>query len=110
MSAAAAGPTGAPAPLNTEALRKDFPLLSRKVNGRPIVYLDAAASALQPQSVISAMTNYYETTHSNVHEACTPPPRRRPQSTSGRASSPAVSWVRPNRRARSSSPRTPPSR
>ena len=56
-----------PAPLNTEALRKDFPLLSRKINGRPIVYLDAAASALQPQSVISAMTQYYETTHSNVH-------------------------------------------
>jgi cysteine desulfurase/selenocysteine lyase len=57
----------APAPLNTEALRKDFPLLARKVNGRPIVYLDAAASALQPHSVISAMTHYYETTHSNVH-------------------------------------------
>jgi cysteine desulfurase / selenocysteine lyase len=58
---------GTPTPLNTEALRKDFPLLSRRVNGRPIVYLDAAASALQPQSVISAMTRYYETTHSNVH-------------------------------------------
>jgi cysteine desulfurase/selenocysteine lyase len=55
------------APLNTEALRKDFPLLSRKVNGRPIVYLDSASSALQPQSVIGAMTNYYETTHANVH-------------------------------------------
>jgi cysteine desulfurase/selenocysteine lyase len=64
-SASASGP--GPAPLNTEALRKDFPLLARKVNGRPIVYLDAAASALQPQSVISAMTHYYETTHSNVH-------------------------------------------
>src|SRR5579871_5394981 len=60
-------PGPVPAPLNTEALRKDFPLLSRKVNGRPIVYLDAAASALQPQSVISAMTRYYETTHANVH-------------------------------------------
>ena len=58
---------GAPAPLNTEALRKDFPLLKRTVNGKPIVYLDAAASALQPQSVIDAMTRYYETTHSNVH-------------------------------------------
>jgi len=55
------------APLNTEALRKDFPLLKRVVNGRPIVYLDAAASALQPQSVIDAMTHYYETTHANVH-------------------------------------------
>ncbi|HVT41658.1 MAG TPA: SufS family cysteine desulfurase [Acidimicrobiales bacterium] len=56
-----------PLPLNTEALRKDFPLLGRTVNGRPIVYLDAAASALQPQSVISAMTRYYEHSHSNVH-------------------------------------------
>ncbi len=62
-SAAAA----AAAPLNVEALRKDFPLLERTVNGRPIVYLDAAASALQPRSVIDAMTNYYETTHANVH-------------------------------------------
>ena len=59
--------SGPPAPLNTEALRKDFPLLSRTVNGRPIVYLDSASSALQPQSVIGAMTRYYETTHANVH-------------------------------------------
>ncbi len=58
---------GTPAPLNTEALRKDFPLLSRTVNGRPIVYLDAASSALQPQSVIGAMSRYYEHSHSNVH-------------------------------------------
>ena len=58
---------GTPAPLNIEALRKDFPLLTRTVNGRPIVYLDSASSALQPQSVISAMTRYYETTHANVH-------------------------------------------
>ena len=56
-----------PAPLNTEALRKDFPLLTRSVNGRPIVYLDSASSALQPQSVINAMSRYYETTHANVH-------------------------------------------
>ena len=63
----ASGTPGTPAPLNTEALRKDFPLLSRSVNGRPIVYLDSASSALQPQSVIGAMTRYYETTHANVH-------------------------------------------
>jgi len=59
-------PTGT-APLNVEALRKDFPLLTRTINGKPIVYLDAAASALQPRSVIDAMTRYYETTHANVH-------------------------------------------
>jgi cysteine desulfurase/selenocysteine lyase len=56
-----------PAPLNVEALRKDFPLLTRTVNGRPVVYLDSASSALQPQSVINAMSRYYETTHANVH-------------------------------------------
>jgi cysteine desulfurase / selenocysteine lyase len=56
-----------PLPLNTEALRKDFPLLARTVNGRPIVYLDAAASALQPRSVIDAMSHYYEWSHANVH-------------------------------------------
>jgi cysteine desulfurase / selenocysteine lyase len=66
-----AGGTGAAAaaaaPLNVEALRKDFPLLARTVNGRPVVYLDSASSALQPQSVIGAMSRYYETTHANVH-------------------------------------------
>ena len=55
------------APLDVEALRKDFPLLTRRVHDRPIVYLDSASSALQPQVVINAMANYYETTHANVH-------------------------------------------
>jgi cysteine desulfurase/selenocysteine lyase len=55
------------APLNVEVLRKDFPLLTRTVHDRPIVYLDSASSALQPQVVIDAMARYYETTHANVH-------------------------------------------
>ncbi len=67
MSAAAPTSGSAAAPLNVEALRKDFPLLRRTVHGRPLVYLDAAASALQPAAVIGAMTHYYETTHANVH-------------------------------------------
>jgi cysteine desulfurase/selenocysteine lyase len=54
-------------PLNVEALRKDFPLLTRTVHDRPIVYLDSASSALQPRSVINTMARYYETTHANVH-------------------------------------------
>jgi cysteine desulfurase/selenocysteine lyase len=66
MTADTAAP-GTPAPLNVEALRKDFPLLKRTVNGRPVVYLDSASSALQPQAVIDAMSQYYETTHANVH-------------------------------------------
>jgi cysteine desulfurase/selenocysteine lyase len=54
-------------PLNVEALRKDFPLLTRRVHDHPIVYLDSASSALQPHTVINAMARYYETTHANVH-------------------------------------------
>jgi cysteine desulfurase/selenocysteine lyase len=61
------GPGSPAAPLNTEALRKDFPLLARTVNGRRVVYLDSASSALQPRSVIDSMSRYYETTHANVH-------------------------------------------
>jgi len=54
-------------PLDVEAVRKDFPLLTRMVHDRPIVYLDSASSSLQPRQVLAAMDNYYETTHANVH-------------------------------------------
>ncbi len=54
-------------PIDVEALRKDFPLLSRTVHDRPVVYLDSAATSLQPRSVLAAMDHYYETTHANVH-------------------------------------------
>ncbi len=54
-------------PLDVEVLRKDFPLLSQVVNGHPVVYLDSAASGLQPRAVLAAMDRYYETTHANVH-------------------------------------------
>jgi cysteine desulfurase/selenocysteine lyase len=49
------------------ARKADFPLLRRKIHDRPIVYLDSAASSLQPQSVIDTMSSYYEQTHANVH-------------------------------------------
>ncbi len=48
-------------------VRADIPLLSRVINGRPITYLDSGASSLQPRSVISAMSRYYELRHANVH-------------------------------------------
>ena len=54
-------------PIDAEIVRKDFPLLTRTVHDRPIVYLDSAASSLQPRSVIAAVEHYYETTHANVH-------------------------------------------
>ena len=53
--------------LDVETLRKDFPLLARQVNGRPITYLDSAASAQRPRQVLDAMREYDETTHANVH-------------------------------------------
>ena len=48
-------------------LRKDFPLLERKVNGRPLVYLDSAATSQKPKAVLEAMDGYYKTMNSNVH-------------------------------------------
>ncbi len=48
-------------------LRADFPLLSREVNGRPIVYLDSAATTQKPHQVLDAMDDYYRTCNSNVH-------------------------------------------
>jgi cysteine desulfurase/selenocysteine lyase len=63
-----AGETGAASPpLDAATLAKDFPLLSREVHGRPITFLDSAASSQRPTAVLDAMRNYDETTHANVH-------------------------------------------
>ena len=53
--------------LDVERVRADFPILSREVNGRPLVYLDSAASSQKPVPVIRAMSEYLEQHHSNVH-------------------------------------------
>jgi cysteine desulfurase/selenocysteine lyase len=50
-----------------EAIRKDFPVLSQTVNGKPLVYLDNAASSQVPQVVIERGTKYLREEHSNVH-------------------------------------------
>ncbi|MGY6411922.1 MAG: cysteine desulfurase [Alkalilacustris sp.] len=52
---------------DVEAVRRDFPILSRKVNGRPLVYLDNGASAQKPQVVIDAVTRGYGDEYANVH-------------------------------------------
>jgi cysteine desulfurase/selenocysteine lyase len=52
-----------------ELTRGDFPILNRIVGGRPVVYLDSAASSQRPRSVIEAMTRYYEWSHANVHRS-----------------------------------------
>ena len=49
------------------AVRKDFPILSRQVHGKPLVYLDNAATSQKPRAVIDALTDYYEGYNSNVH-------------------------------------------
>lgn len=48
-------------------IRNDFPILSREVNGKPLVYLDNGASAQKPRVVIDAITNAYENEYANVH-------------------------------------------
>jgi cysteine desulfurase/selenocysteine lyase len=52
---------------DVEAIRRDFPILSREVNGKPLVYLDNGASAQKPQVVIDAVTQGYSNEYSNVH-------------------------------------------
>ena len=49
------------------ACRADFPLLSQKVHGKRLVYLDSAASSQRPQVVLDAMDDFYRTTYANVH-------------------------------------------
>ena len=53
--------------LNVADIRKQFPILSREVNGRPLVYLDNAATTQKPQAVIDALVDYYTQCNSNVH-------------------------------------------
>jgi cysteine desulfurase/selenocysteine lyase len=52
---------------NVEEIRKDFPILSRKVNGNPLVYFDNAATSQTPQVVIDAIVNYYSSINANIH-------------------------------------------
>jgi cysteine desulfurase/selenocysteine lyase len=52
---------------DAEAIRAEFPILQRQVNGKPLVYLDSAASAQKPRAVIGAMTHAMEHSYANVH-------------------------------------------
>ena len=52
---------------DVDAVRRDFPILSRQVNGRPLVYLDNGASAQKPQVVIETVTRAYAQEYANVH-------------------------------------------
>ena len=53
--------------LDLEKIRNDFPILSREVNGKPLVYFDNGASSQKPKQVIDVISHYYEYEHSNIH-------------------------------------------
>ena len=53
--------------LDLEMIRRDFPILSRQVNSKPLVYLDNGASAQKPQVVIDAISRAYSQEYANVH-------------------------------------------
>ena len=54
-------------PLDVQRIREDFPILSRTVNGKSLVYLDNAATSQKPRAVIQTLVDYYERHNSNVH-------------------------------------------
>ncbi len=58
---------GCSAGFDVERVRQDFPILRQQVHGKPLVYLDSAATSQKPQVVIDAVTRYYQAENSNVH-------------------------------------------
>jgi len=52
---------------NIQKIRQDFPILSEKVNGKPLVYMDSGSTAQKPTQVIDAVSNYYQKQNSNIH-------------------------------------------
>lgn len=53
--------------MSIDQIREDFPILHQQVNGKPLVYLDNAATTQKPQTVIQAIEHYYRETNANVH-------------------------------------------
>ncbi len=59
--------TAAPMAWDVQRVRRDFPILTQKVRGRPLVYLDNAATTQKPRSVIETIRHYYERDNANIH-------------------------------------------
>ncbi len=55
--------------LDVPKIRKDFPILERKIHGKPLCYLDSAATSQKPRQVIDAVSEFYENFNANVHRA-----------------------------------------
>src|SRR6188508_680482 len=53
--------------LDAHKLRADFPIFDREVNGKPLAYLDSAASSQKPRQVLDTIRDFYETSYANVH-------------------------------------------
>ncbi len=64
-----APPLSNPAALDVQRIRKDFPILAQQVNGKPLVYLDNAATSQKPRQVIDAVKQFYEQDNANVHRS-----------------------------------------
>jgi cysteine desulfurase/selenocysteine lyase len=60
-------PAKATTPLDVERIRRDFPILARTVHGKPLVYLDNAATSQKPRQVIDAMSSVFEEHNANIH-------------------------------------------
>ena len=54
-------------PLDIKKIREDFPILKRRIRGKPLNYLDNAATTQKPRSVIAALTDFYENHNANIH-------------------------------------------
>jgi cysteine desulfurase/selenocysteine lyase len=54
-------------PFDVEVVRRDFPILKRRLHGKPLVYLDSAASAQKPSVVIDALSDFYSNRYANIH-------------------------------------------
>jgi cysteine desulfurase/selenocysteine lyase len=67
MSAVASSVVGDNPVYDVDAIRQDFPILSETVHGKPLVFLDSAASAQKPLAVLNAMDDMYRTCYANVH-------------------------------------------
>ncbi len=63
------GPLVAPVPFPAERIRQQFPILSERVNGKRLVWLDNAATTQKPQVVIDRLVKFYQTENSNIHRA-----------------------------------------
>ncbi|MEA2700938.1 MAG: cysteine desulfurase / selenocysteine lyase, partial [Myxococcales bacterium] len=68
-TAPAAAPAVAPGLFDPTAIRRDFPILAETVHGRPLIWLDNAATTQKPRAVIDRLTYFYEHENSNIHRA-----------------------------------------